>query len=284
MQWSDCPWLTTILQVGSATCVVLSSSNRCPSYRRNCSTQPALPNAAQFLPPFLIGTFHLAGKLKQRLQSLLFPLAFVIAVIAVIAGYAWLSPPQDLAPLKAPLMKELPEFDADYQRSMLWGSYRSGLYFGMRTRWVDCSCWIDTVRRLGVIATDGAQNHNLWRPRSAVAYLDFDQLRHCNRHEMFVCEVIASMLCTPHPSSASSSHCSAFLRLPKSLLNGLMWFDPGKTSNVNIRMMRHEASQSDKLSSYGWLRHDGVTFGRQRLIDRDHNISISMASCGGAVD
>ncbi len=36
--------------------------------------------------------------------------------------------------LKAPKLTELPEFDASYKDRMLWGSYRSGLYFGMRTR------------------------------------------------------------------------------------------------------------------------------------------------------
>ena len=41
----------------------------------------------------------------------------------------------DLKPLKAPKMVELPELTgATYRNPMLWGSYRSGLYFGMRTR------------------------------------------------------------------------------------------------------------------------------------------------------
>lgn len=42
--------------------------------------------------------------------------------------------PPETTPLKAPLMKSLPEFDESYKSEMLWGSYRSGLYFGMRTR------------------------------------------------------------------------------------------------------------------------------------------------------
>lgn len=42
--------------------------------------------------------------------------------------------PRVVTPLAAPKMKELPEFGGSYKDDMLWGSYRSGLYFGMRTR------------------------------------------------------------------------------------------------------------------------------------------------------
>lgn len=54
------------------------------------------------------------------------------------ASYKALVPyvPPEITPLKAPRMKELQEFGSSYQNNMLWGSYRSGLYFGMRTRWV----------------------------------------------------------------------------------------------------------------------------------------------------
>ncbi len=41
----------------------------------------------------------------------------------------------DLTPLKAPRMSDLPELkNKAYRDEMLWGSYRSGLYFGMKTR------------------------------------------------------------------------------------------------------------------------------------------------------
>jgi mannosyl-oligosaccharide glucosidase len=42
--------------------------------------------------------------------------------------------PADLTPLRAPKMVDNPEFSGQYANDMLWGSYRSGLYFGMRTR------------------------------------------------------------------------------------------------------------------------------------------------------
>ncbi len=40
--------------------------------------------------------------------------------------------------------------------------------------------------------------------------------------------------------------------------------------------VRHQASQEDKLTTYGWVRHDGRTFGRQLLVDEDYNITVSM--------
>lgn len=47
----------------------------------------------------------------------------------------------EVTPLNAPKLKELPELtDQSYKDSMLWGSYRSGLYFGMKTRWGGAGC------------------------------------------------------------------------------------------------------------------------------------------------
>jgi len=34
--------------------------------------------------------------------------------------------------------------------------------------------------------------------------------------------------------------------------------------------------QEDGLSTYGWLRHDGEQYGRQILVDKDYNISLTM--------
>jgi hypothetical protein len=42
--------------------------------------------------------------------------------------------PAEVTPLRASLLKELPQFQGSYADDMLWGTYRSGLYFGMRTR------------------------------------------------------------------------------------------------------------------------------------------------------
>ena len=42
--------------------------------------------------------------------------------------------------------------------------------------------------------------------------------------------------------------------------------------------LRHEADQGDKLDKYGWLRHDGKTYGHQEIIDGDYNITVEMVS------
>jgi hypothetical protein len=60
----------------------------------------------------------------------------LLAVLAAINLRSLFSGgPADVTPLKAPLLKDLPQFQGQYADDMLWGTYRSGLYFGMRTRW-----------------------------------------------------------------------------------------------------------------------------------------------------
>lgn len=61
-----------------------------------------------------------------------------LAALLALAAARLLRPgpklPPEVMPFPAPLMRELPEFGEPYRSEMLWGSYRSGLYFGMRTR------------------------------------------------------------------------------------------------------------------------------------------------------
>lgn len=66
-------------------------------------------------------------------------LGALVAAVAAVGFYLWpklltLRHPSILQQLDKPLLKTLPEFSGDYKNEMLWGSYRSGLYFGMRTR------------------------------------------------------------------------------------------------------------------------------------------------------
>ena len=48
--------------------------------------------------------------------------------------------------------------------------------------------------------------------------------------------------------------------LPMSPLVGLMWMG-------DDRKLRHDADARDGLTKYGWVRHDGQSYGRQQLID-----------------
>ena len=44
--------------------------------------------------------------------------------------------------------------------------------------------------------------------------------------------------------------------------------------------LRHEAQQGDRLSRYGWLKHDGRRYGVQELVDGDYAITVTMVGDG----
>lgn len=82
------------------------------------------------------------GGFVGKMSSVAYALAILILLAGIAFKYKLLEAPafmiprsEDLLPLRAPKMVELAELkDASYKDAMLWGSYRSGLYFGMRTR------------------------------------------------------------------------------------------------------------------------------------------------------
>lgn len=36
--------------------------------------------------------------------------------------------------------------------------------------------------------------------------------------------------------------------------------------------IRHTCEQSDQLESYGWLKHDGVNFGIQEIVEKEFSL------------
>ena len=50
-------------------------------------------------------------------------------------------------------------------------------------------------------------------------------------------------------------------------MTGLMWF-PQFVVDGQLSI-RHTCEQSDGLHRYGWLKHDGINFGSQEIVDRD---------------
>eukprot|EP00850_Spirogloea_muscicola_P001702 SM000006S19467 [mRNA] locus=s6:933173:940366:+ [translate_table: standard] len=58
---------------------------------------------------------------------------------------------------------------------------------------------------------------------------------------------------------------------PKSLLGGLMWLGL-KDGGLSLR---HTCEESDRLARYGWLRHNGESFGRQEILDDQRLITTS---------
>ncbi len=43
-----------------------------------------------------------------------------------------------------------------------------------------------------------------------------------------------------------------------------------------LQRVRHQASQDDRLQRYGWVRHDGRTWGQQVLVDGTYNLTLTM--------
>ncbi|CAB3231882.1 unnamed protein product [Arctia plantaginis] len=67
-------------------------------------------------------------------------------------------------------------------------------------------------------------------------------------------------------------------REPRSPVFGLMWYQLAQATHKGIR---HWCDQNDQLATYGWLRHDGVTFGEQLISDPPHNITTSFVKTPG---
>ncbi|CAH1641997.1 unnamed protein product [Spodoptera littoralis] len=67
-------------------------------------------------------------------------------------------------------------------------------------------------------------------------------------------------------------------REPRSPVFGIMWYELAAATHKGIR---HWCDQNDNLDTYGWLRHDGVTFGEQLIVDKPHNITTSFIKTPG---
>lgn len=51
---------------------------------------------------------------------------------------------------------------------------------------------------------------------------------------------------------------------------GMMWMRQFSNSDMNLR---HTCEQGDHLQGYGWLMHDGLTFGVQEIRDNDFTLT-----------
>ncbi|XP_065813717.1 mannosyl-oligosaccharide glucosidase isoform X1 [Labrus bergylta] len=59
-------------------------------------------------------------------------------------------------------------------------------------------------------------------------------------------------------------------RSPSSIVTGMMWMRQFSDLDVNLR---HTCEQGDRLQGYGWLMHDGITFGVQEIRDNDFTLT-----------
>ncbi|XP_053712097.1 mannosyl-oligosaccharide glucosidase [Synchiropus splendidus] len=59
-------------------------------------------------------------------------------------------------------------------------------------------------------------------------------------------------------------------RSPRSMVTGMMWMRQFSDTDVNLR---HTCEQGDRLQGYGWLMHDGLTFGVQEIKESDFTLT-----------
>lgn len=52
---------------------------------------------------------------------------------------------------------------------------------------------------------------------------------------------------------------------PVAVTGGLMWH--GGDGRAGMESLRHECSEGDGLGPYGWLEHDGMSYGKQEVVD-----------------
>ncbi|PRP80049.1 hypothetical protein PROFUN_10732 [Planoprotostelium fungivorum] len=66
-------------------------------------------------------------------------------------------------------------------------------------------------------------------------------------------------------------------RSERPFLTGLMWNTVGSRSfyQSDFENMRHTCEQGDNMQRYGWIRHDGQTFGEQEVIDKKMSLNVS---------
>ncbi|KAG0341939.1 Processing alpha glucosidase I [Podila humilis] len=62
-------------------------------------------------------------------------------------------------------------------------------------------------------------------------------------------------------------------RLPDSVMTGLMWF--GMRDYHGADNIRHACEERDGFEKYGWLKHDGRSFGIQQLKDTALNVELT---------
>ncbi|XP_045506092.1 mannosyl-oligosaccharide glucosidase [Colias croceus] len=67
-------------------------------------------------------------------------------------------------------------------------------------------------------------------------------------------------------------------REPRSPVFGMMWYELAAAAHKGIR---HWCEQNDNLPTYGWIRHDGFTFGEQIISDPPHDIVTSYVKTAG---
>jgi mannosyl-oligosaccharide glucosidase len=182
---------------------------------------------------------------RSRRGWLLAVAAALLALLAARYPARRAAGPPEVTPFAAPSLRALPEFGGAYASALLWGTYRPGLYFGLRAR-----CVAPLLRPLrSPSAPPGGFGRTLLLSAAWLRPL-----------------LTLALRCPP----SARRRPAAARRMPKSLVAGLMWFDPDGGDAV-----RHAALPSDGVTTFGWLQHDGRGYGRQRIVDGKLELHIS---------
>ena len=90
-------------------------------------------------------------------------------------------------------------------------------------------------------------------------------------HSMFYNNTFITQFCTVDAFNVLKCnvidyiHVVFLLHLSRSLIAGLVWV---KHSSGRVPVqIRHMCEHEDGLDRYGWMKHDGVSFGEQEIID-----------------
>eukprot|EP00850_Spirogloea_muscicola_P002227 SM000008S22316 [mRNA] locus=s8:1007219:1015250:+ [translate_table: standard] len=150
-------------------------------------------------------------------------------------------------------MLDLAQFQGSRRERMLWGTYRPHLYFGVRAR----------------RASRGREN--------LVFFLE-----HCDQHKR---ELRLWSTLSRNGAGCAAPHRVMELRpaidgpgLTKRHRAGGIVVPSGRPSRCLADgglSLRHTCEESDRLARYGWLRHNGESFGRQEILDDQRLITTS---------
>lgn len=90
-----------------------------------------------------IGSSELHDKKSSNKISATTALSLLVLIFAALVNGKWPALvntwalrylPRDLRPINLPKLTLLPQFQGEHARKYLWGTYRPGLYFGVRSR------------------------------------------------------------------------------------------------------------------------------------------------------
>lgn len=147
------------------------------------------------------------------------------------------------------------QFQGKHREQYYWGTYRSTLYLGIRARYV----WMCLCK---IFLWCNSKNNNRQRICCRVLLCSCSKVSKGGICVLTNCqEKLLRENEWERGSELQKKFLSVNCRIPKSILAGFMWLGVKDGQYA----LRHTCEESDKLSRYAWVCHDGATYGRQVL-------------------